>query len=128
MRRVATWAPDAGALAAYTGRYFSPELETFYAVSLEGEKLIIGHRRHGDFALVPKEKDVFASGEWWIGRVKFERDPDGNIRSLSMSNGRVRNLRFERVERCGGGPLQLFRFFLKKSIVRCQARAAASLL
>lgn len=99
MRRVAKWAPDAAALAAYTGRYFSPELETFYTVSLEGEKLIIGHRRHGDFALVPKEKDVFVSGEWWIGRVKFERDPDGNIRSLSVSNGRVRNLRFERVER-----------------------------
>ena len=101
MRRVAKWEPDADALAAYTGRYYSPELETFYTVSLEDKKLIIGHRRHGDSALTPREKDVFASGEWWIGKVTFVRDQDGHIGSMSMSNGRVRNLRFERVGRAG---------------------------
>ena len=97
MRRVAKWEPDAEALAAYTGRYYSPELETFYTVSLEDEKLILGHRRHGDFVLTPKEKDVFASGEWWIGKVTFGREQDGHVGSMSLSNGRVRNLRFERV-------------------------------
>jgi CubicO group peptidase (beta-lactamase class C family) len=97
MRRVAKWEPDAVALAAYTGRYYSPELETFYTVSLEDGKLVFGHRRHGDFVLTPKEKDVFASGEWWIGKVTFVRDPDGGIGSMRLSNGRVRNLRVERV-------------------------------
>jgi hypothetical protein len=103
MRRVAKWEPAAEALAAYTGRYYSPELETFYTVSLEDNKLTIGHRRHGDFALTPKEKDVFASGEWWIGKVRFGRDQDGHVGSMSLSNGRVRNLRFERVEPVGHG-------------------------
>ena len=97
MRRVAPWEPDAGALAAYTGRYYSPELETFYAVSLEDKKLIISHRRHGDFALSPREKDVFTCGEWYIGDVRFEHDRDGHVGSMSISNGRVRNLRFDRV-------------------------------
>ena len=103
MRRVAKWEPAAEALAAYTGRYYSPELETFYTVSLEDNKLTIGHRRHGDFALTPKEKDVSASGEWWIGKVRFGRDQDGHVGSMSLSNGRVRNLRFERVEPVGHG-------------------------
>ena len=98
MRRVASWEPDAETLAAYPGRYYSHELETFYTVSLEDEELIIGHRRHGDFVLSPKEKDVFASAEWYIGTVKFERDEDGSIESMSMANGRVRNLSFEPVD------------------------------
>ena len=85
-------------MAAYTGRYYSHELETFYTVSLEDEGLSIGHRRHGDFALSPKERDVFACGEWYIGKVTFERDEDGRVGSLRMGSGRVRGLRFERVD------------------------------
>jgi hypothetical protein len=103
MRRVAKWEPDAEALAAYTGRYYSAELETFYTISLEGKNLVIGHRRHGDFGLNPEAKDVFACGEWFIGKVKFGRDQDGRVESMSLSNGRVRMLRFERVERVGRG-------------------------
>ncbi len=97
MRRVADWKPDAEALAGYAGRYYSHELETFYTVFLEDEELRIGHRRHGDFDLSSKEQDVFACGEWYIGSVTFERDEAGKIASLSMSNGRVRDLSFERV-------------------------------
>jgi CubicO group peptidase (beta-lactamase class C family) len=103
MLRVAKWEPGAEALAAYTGRYYSAELETFYTVSLEGKNLVIGHRRHGDFGLNPEAKDVFACGEWFIGKVKFGRDQDGRVGSMLLSNGRVRALRFERVERVGRG-------------------------
>ena len=85
--------------AAYTGRYYSPELDTFYTVSLEGGKLVLGQRRQGDFVLTTKEKDVFASGEWWIGKVAFVRDQDGAVGAMRVSNGRVRNLRLERVDR-----------------------------
>jgi CubicO group peptidase (beta-lactamase class C family) len=103
MRRVARWEPDAEALAGYTGRYYSSELDTFYTVSLEGKKLVLAHRRHGDFSLTPEAKDVFASGEWFLGSVKFGRDQDGHVGSLFLSNGRVRMLRFERVEGVGRG-------------------------
>jgi hypothetical protein len=70
----------------------------YYTVFLEDEELMIGHRRHGEFALSPREEDVFASREWYIGKVKFDRDEGGNIRSMRMGGGRVRALRFERVD------------------------------
>jgi hypothetical protein len=98
MKRVAEWEPDDEALAAYAGRYYSHELETFYTVELEDEGLTIGHRRHGDFALSPKEKDVFACSEWYIGKVSFERDETDRVASLRMGGGRVRGLLLERVD------------------------------
>lgn len=97
MRRIDDWKPNAEELAAYTGRYYSDELETFYSVALDGEELTIHHIRHGDFPLVPKEKGVFSSGEWFIGTVTFESDEGGVSTTLRMSNGPIRNLRFERV-------------------------------
>jgi CubicO group peptidase (beta-lactamase class C family) len=98
MRRVAKWEPDAQALAAYAGRYYSPELETFYTVSLQDEKLTLSQRRDRGLGLSPKQKDAFTCGEWYVGEVSFGRDGDGHVASMTVSNGRVRNLRFDRVD------------------------------
>ena len=103
MHRAVPWEPDAETLAAYTGRYYSDELETFYTVSLSDGDLIIGHIRHGDSVLRPKENDVFGSTEWYIGTVQFERNEEDDISSMSFTNGRVRNLSFKRVEQVLSG-------------------------
>ncbi len=99
MRRLAKWEPDAEALAAYTGRYYSPELDTFYTVSLEGGKLT-------PRPAPPGRLRADHQGE---GRVRVRRvvDREGHVRarpgrtvgSMRLSNGRVRNLRFERAGR-----------------------------
>ena len=94
---LATWQPSTSELSDYTGRYYSHELETFYNVDLDGNSLTIGHLRHGVNQLSPQEDSVFSSDRWFIGSVKFERDEDEIIQKMSMSNGRVRNLVFERV-------------------------------
>ena len=92
------WQPDAIELTAYTGRYYSDELETFYSLSLEGDQLKINHVRHGDFTLSPQEKGAFGSGVWFIGTVKFDSAEEDGVSAMRMTNGGVRNLVFERVD------------------------------
>jgi CubicO group peptidase (beta-lactamase class C family) len=92
------WQPSPDDLAGYVGRFYSDELETFYTVKLDDDTLSINHIRHGSSPLEPKERDVFASDMWFVGSVTFSRGDDGSLHGLSMSNGRVRNLVFNKVD------------------------------
>ena len=53
-------------LQAYTGVYWSEELETQYTFSINAGKLIATHAHHGVIALTPKTMDSFStgSGSW----------------------------------------------------------------
>jgi len=95
-RRIEPWEPDVESLASFTGKYDSPELETFYSVIVDGDQLVARHRRHGDITLTPTEEDTFEASEWFFGTVLFERDDAGRITGMRVSNGRVRNLLFEK--------------------------------
>ncbi|GAA0853551.1 serine hydrolase domain-containing protein [Aliiglaciecola litoralis] len=98
MKRLRGWQPDTKQLTQYTGRYFSEELETFYVIELEDENLMIKHIRHGDFKLTPKEKHSFNAGRWYLGEITFTQNESGEFSLMKMTNGRVRNLLFEKVE------------------------------
>jgi len=43
------------------------------------------------------KKDIL-EGDWPVSIAKFQRDEDGNINGILVSNGRVRNLWFEKQE------------------------------
>jgi CubicO group peptidase (beta-lactamase class C family) len=96
--RVEPWRPGTRELTAYAGRYYSPELETFYTVAVEDSQLVARHRRHGDITLAPAEQDVFGGSAWFFSNVRFERDEAGIVSGMRVSNGRVRNLHFEKQE------------------------------
>ena len=93
-----TWEPTVEDLAAFEGRYFSEEIETFYTMVLEGEKLMMHQRRIGSMDLTPGREGVFNSlglgGEFTIS---FERDRNSQVIGFYLSNGRTRDVRFERV-------------------------------
>lgn len=93
------WRPDSAELTQYTGRYYSTELETEYAIVLKGGKLFARHRRHGDIPLLPRARDVLTSTNWMFGRVEFERDDAGHLTQfrVTASNERVRRLLFRRM-------------------------------
>ena len=95
--RVKVWTPSNQDLGALAGRYYSPELETVYTLVMEGGKLIAKHRRHPDFELEPAEEDTFA-GASFFGTARFERNADGEPTGMRVSNGRVLNLLFERLD------------------------------
>ena len=93
--RIEPWVPSAAELAALQGKYFSPELETIYTLVVEDGKLIAKHRRHSDFELTPTEQDVY-EGPSFFGSARIERNDAGEPTGMRVSNGRVRNLLFEK--------------------------------
>lgn len=93
------WDPSPEELAAYTGRYFSDELETFYTVDLEEEHLVIRHRRLAEpIELDPAQEADSFTGGFPVAQVEFERDSEGRVKALVVGNGRTRAVRFERVD------------------------------
>ena len=88
------WSPTTEDLGAFVGRYFSQEIETFYMVTLEEDRLVLQQRRMDDRNLNPRAVDTFARGGL---EVSFERDRNGKVIGFYMSNGRTRGVRFERV-------------------------------
>ena len=88
------WAPTVEDLGAFVGRYFSQEIETFYTVTLEEDRLVLQQRRMNDGNLTPRAVDTFGGGGM---ELSFERDRNGKVIGFYMANGRTRGVRFERV-------------------------------
>ena len=92
------WAPTATELAAYTGRYFSEEMETFFEVAVKEGKLVLVNRRTDPVTFVPGARDRFdGSGDAAGTTLAFERDRNGRIIAFYAANGRARDVRFARV-------------------------------
>lgn len=88
------WEPDAEALEAFVGTYFSEELETFYTVMLDDDTLVVDQRRLDSAELTPGEADTFSGGGFTF---TFERDRNAQVIGFYLSNGRTRDVRFERI-------------------------------
>lgn len=93
------WEPDAAALREYTGRFYSPELETFYVIDLEEERLVARHPRFEETVkLTPgSERDRFA-GTFPIAELEFVRNEAGEVFGFEAANGRTRDVRFWRTD------------------------------
>ena len=85
-------------LAAYAGRYFSEELETFYDLSVEDGALVIRHRRFGPVSLTWTERDTF-SASLPVTEIVFQRDAQGDVTGFVAGNGRARDILFQKVAR-----------------------------
>lgn len=84
-------------LAAFTGRYFSEELETYYHITLEQDTLRLRANRIGPMKLIHQTGDQF-TGSFPIVNIKFERDASGKVTGLRAGNGRTRDVPFRRVD------------------------------
>lgn len=94
--RVEPWSPTEADLEAYTGRYFSKELQTFYTVAEKGSGLVIQHRRMEEIPLTPMKEDTF-HGEFPISQIIFIRTEAGQVSRLLVSNPATRGIPFEKV-------------------------------
>ena len=96
--RVLQWAPFANPtseqLAEYTGTYHSDELGIAYEFFVRDGKLLLRHRKRDGVTLAPTMADRFGYGGQGI---TFTRDRGAKIDGFTMSSGRVRRVRFERV-------------------------------
>ena len=88
------WEPEPAELADFAGRFFSEELETFYAFAVEDGALVLHQRRLDRAELEPGEEDQFSGGGLSFA---FERDRNGQVIGFYVANGRTRDVRFGRV-------------------------------
>lgn len=81
-------------LEDYTGTFYSPELETYYTISLKGDKLFGYHNRFGEFEIQTLKKDVLNWGGMAIS--KYQRNKNGDVIGFNITINRIRNLRFQK--------------------------------
>ncbi|WP_051554599.1 serine hydrolase [Maribacter antarcticus] len=84
-------------LSDFSGEYYSEELSTTYSFTIVNDSLVAKHSRLSDFNLNPIKDDTFNGEAWFFGQVVFIRDKNNMITGYKVSNGRVRNLYFEKV-------------------------------
>ena len=87
--------PTASDLAAYVGAYHSDEAEVTYWVEVEDGGLVLKDRYGDGPSLTPVYPDAFRQGG---STFIFRRDDTGRVTQASLSQGRVWDLRFERVQ------------------------------
>ncbi|WP_109098855.1 serine hydrolase [Aquimarina sp. AU58] len=83
-------------LTALVGDYYSSELKTTYSILLKESDIYCEHIRHGKIKIKQLYNNIF-SGGWPIGIIEIERDKEGKVNGLRMSNGRTRNVWFKKV-------------------------------
>jgi CubicO group peptidase (beta-lactamase class C family) len=88
-------------MAAYEGSYYSPELDVLYRIRVSEGVLVVERPRQPVQPLSTVELDRFRSTQWGINRVDFVRDEREAVVQMLVSGGRVRNVRFHRVEPWG---------------------------
>jgi CubicO group peptidase (beta-lactamase class C family) len=83
-------------LSGFAGKYYSPELDTYYSFSVCNDTLFGYHPRHGAFKTEAQvKKDLFKS-KTPFQTINFIRDVNNCIIGMRVSYDRVRNLWFEK--------------------------------
>ena len=82
-------------LMAYTGTFYSDELDTLYTISIQDGKLYARIPR-AEIEMSPVTTDVFG-GSFLLSRIIYQCSGDRRCNSFVVSNGRVQKLRFRRV-------------------------------
>ncbi|NNE98662.1 MAG: serine hydrolase [Pyrinomonadaceae bacterium] len=98
-KRIKAFDPTKVNLEAFTGDFYSDELETTYALVVQDGKLTAKHIRNRDITMIPVRKDRFRGQAWFVGNVEFVRDQGGSISGLKFSTGRVRNVAFKKLRK-----------------------------
>ncbi len=87
------WTPTPEELAAFEGRYFSEELETFYTLTVKDGALVMSQKRLDDAHLTPSKEDTFTGSSFTFS---FERAASGEVSGFRLSNVRTRDVLFAR--------------------------------
>ncbi|MEM6725323.1 MAG: serine hydrolase domain-containing protein [Bacteroidota bacterium] len=81
-------------LSEYAGRFYSPELESTLDILLKEDQLIGHHARHGDFPIELLKRNALMITNF--AAIDIIRDENKSITGIKVSNGRARNVWFEK--------------------------------
>lgn len=85
---------SAATLAPYVGNYFSEELQVWYRLYLDGDRLLLAVEDVEPMELVPMFGETFENADW--GAFEFDKQADGIVSGFRLQSGRVRNLAFRK--------------------------------
>ncbi|MBL7698541.1 MAG: serine hydrolase [Chitinophagaceae bacterium] len=85
-------------LDAYTGTYYSDELDATYYIVKENGQLLLRHRKHPDGTLRPITASQFSSSNWWMDNLLFNTDTGGKITGFEVNAQRVLHLKFKKIK------------------------------
>jgi CubicO group peptidase (beta-lactamase class C family) len=83
-------------LLEFVGKYYSPELNTYYNISFQKDTLIGYHPRHGIFKIEPLAKEDLFISNGPLQKINFSRDKNRKIIGMRVSFDRVKNLWLEK--------------------------------
>lgn len=83
-------------LSDFVGKYYSPELDTYYSFSVFNDTLIGYHSRHGAFRMEAQVKKDLFKGKVPFQTINFIRDKNSSIIGMRISNERAKNVWFEK--------------------------------
>lgn len=96
MHKHVDFEPEFVDIDKYIGSFYSDELSTEYILVNQSDILVMTHPRVSNIPLIPLRPDVFGSRFWSFSSIDFVRNDEGEITGFYASNGRVRNLWFEK--------------------------------
>lgn len=97
LKAVPPYEPGIEELEAFTGRYFSKELDVFYKLEIQDSTLVILIRNTPEIKLSAMKEDLYTGNVFFIGEVEFQRDRSGFVTGFKASNGRTKGIGFERL-------------------------------
>jgi len=83
-------------LGELVGRYYCVELETAYEIRLEEGELRADGFRAGPITLTRIEGDDSTSSAFFFANMSFQRAENGDVSGFMASNGRTRDVWFNR--------------------------------
>ena len=89
--------PKTADLKEFEGEFYSDELATSYKIILKDKRLIAEHNRLNAIQLTLSDADYFSGNEGFFKSVSVIRDSNQKITGIKVSNSRVRNLLFRKV-------------------------------
>ncbi len=97
MRRAERATLTAADLEGYAGRYFSEELEVTMHIAVEDGGLVLNQLGQTPQPLTQVSGDNFSAEEFHLNEIAFQRATGGAVTGFTVSNGRTRGVRFEKM-------------------------------
>jgi len=81
-------------LKKYAGRYYCPELECFYHITLKDHHLFLGSNKYDDTPLTLMGTEHLRNDFWWMNHLMVTRDKAGMITGFEVNSGRSAHVKF----------------------------------
>jgi CubicO group peptidase (beta-lactamase class C family) len=85
-------------LTAYTGTYYSPELDCNYRIGLKDHHLFLSNAKYNDSPLVLYGDDHLLDDFWFMNHIHITRNTKNQIKGFELNGSRVMHLQFVKTD------------------------------